>query len=334
MRPHHLFVVFMLSVAGCREHPGIGSISETLPLQVGIATPVINEILFDPLKDSKDTIPDQTEFVEIYNPGTTPIDLTGWSIADRPAPVTRTYHRYYFAPAGGSNTIGPGQYAVIAPETGGIVATSRLVAYYTYLTGLTDVKIFLDSNHSTFDLNNDGDCVRLLDGRGAVVDSVNYTSLWHNPANKATKRISLEKLNPLLTSDSPLSWSSSADTEFGGTPGKVNSVYIPPSRSEEMLLLSPNPFSPNGDMRDDRLRITVNLPAGSYQLAVTIYDLLGAEVRRLASGTPAGPVALLFWDGSNDGGVLAPPGVYRVTMNASGFNGSRYSSTGNVTLAR
>ena len=332
--PHHLFVVFMLSVAGCKEHTGTGSVSETLPLQVGIAGPVINEILFDPLQDATDQIPDQPEYVEIYNPGITSIDLTGWSIADRPNAVTRSVHRYYFAPAGESNTLGPGQYGVIAPETGGIVATSRLVAYYGYLIGLSDAKIFLDRNHKVFDLNNDTDCVRLLDSRGAVVDSVNYTSLWHNQANKTTRRISLEKFNPLLTSDSPLSWSSSTDTDFGGSPGKINSIYIPPSRSEEMLLLSPNTFSPNGDLRDDLLRITVNLPAGSYQLAVTVYDTLGAEIRRLASGTPAGPVALIAWDGRNDGGAPAPAGVYRVTMHASGLNGSRYNATGNVTLAR
>ena len=333
MIPRHLAVMLLL-LAGCREHPDAASFSETLPLLAARTRPVINEILFDPLQDSKDNLPDQPDFVEIYNPGTAPIDLTGWSIADRPSAKTGKYNRYYFAPANGANMLGPGQYGVIAPETGGIVATSRLVIYYPWLQGTPDAKIFLDKSHKVFDLNNDGDCVRLLDARGAVVDSVSYTSLWHNPANKETKRLSLEKFNPLMPSDSPLNWSSSTDAVFGGTPGKVNSIYLPPSRSEEMLRLSPNPFSPNGDLRDDELKITVSLPAGSYQLAVSVYDALGAVVRKLASGTPAGPVAIIVWDGSNDAGAPLPTGTYRVTMNASGFNGSRYSGAGSVSLSR
>lgn len=318
----------MLLAAGCKDHTEPRSFSETLPVQAGLVRPVINEIMFDPLQKSDDGIPDQPEYVEIYNPGTTPVDLTGWYLSDR------SNNKRYFAPTGGINTLGPGQYAVITPEKGGSVGSSRLVAYFRYLPGLADAIIFLDTAHSTLDLNNDGDFVRLLNQSNELVDSVNYTTLWHNPANKETQRISLEKFNPLMQSDSPLSWGSSTDATFGGTPGKANSIYIPRSRSEGMFLLSPNPFSPNGDMRDDVLKITVNLPADAYQLAVTVYDAMGAEVRRLASGTPAGPVALIIWDGCNNAGAPAPSGIYRITMNAAGSNGSRYSSTASATIAR
>ncbi|NTV01723.1 MAG: hypothetical protein HGB04_02925 [Chlorobiaceae bacterium] len=326
--PRRLFVVFMLSVAGCKDHTEPRSFSETLPVQAGRVMPVINEVMFDPLEESDDAIPDQPEYVEIYNPGISPVDLTGWGITDR-ANNLRT-----FETTGGTMMLGAGQYAVITPEVDGIAATSRLVRYFSYLPGLVDAKIIMVKKYKTLNLNNDGDLVKLLDRNGTVIDAVSYTSLWHNPANKTTKRISLEKFNPLLLSGSPLSWGSSTDTQYGGTPGKVNSIYVPQARAEEMLRISPNPFSPNGDQRDDLLRITINLPAGSYQLAVTVYDVMGAEVRHLASGTPAGPVALLFWDGCNNAGAQAPAGIYRVTMNAAGSDGSRYSSTGSVTLAR
>ncbi len=334
MRPHHLSVVFMLSIAGCVNNHEEERFSETLSLQDGLARPVINEILFDPLQDSKDNLPDQPDFVELYNPATKPVDLTGWSIADRPNAKTGKFNRYYFALKGSSNTLGPGQYGVIAPESGGMVATSRLVQFYLYLMELPDAKIFLDRSHKVFDLNNDGDCVRLLDSRGAVVDSVSYAPGWHNQANTSTKRISLEKFNPLMPSDSPMSWSSSTDACYGGTPGKVNSIYVPPSRSGEMFRLSPNPFSPNGDLRNDLLKITISLPAGSYQLAVTVYDTLGGTVRNLANGTPAGPVAVLQWDGADDGGKPLPAGTYRITMNAAGYTGARFSAAETVVLAR
>ncbi len=332
--PRPLCVLFMLSFCGCMDHVDERRFSETLSLQDGLVTPVINEILFDPLQDTRDNISDQPEFIEIYNPGTKAVDLTGWSIADRPNARTGKSNRYYFALKGADNMLGPGQYGIISPESAGIAATSRLVRYYTYLSESANTRIFLDKSHKSFDLNNDGDTVRLLNSYGETVDAVNYLPEWHNPAHISTKRISLEKLNPLLPSDSPLSWGSSSDRTYGGTPGKTNSLYIPKTRSGETLDLQPGTFSPNGDNRNDLLQITVNLPAGSYQLGITVYDAMGSQVRSLAAGTPAGPVARLVWDGCDNAGKPLPAGTYRVAMNAAGTSGSRFSATGTVSLAR
>jgi len=332
MSPYHLFVLLFLLLTACVTDTGDKSFSETLSRQDGRTTPVLNEILFDPLQSSTDDLPDQPDFVEIYNPGTTPVDLTGWSITDRPSATTGKYYRYYFAPAGGNNILEPGQYAVIAPEKDGQIAGSRLTTFYTYLPN--NSRIFLVKDYKTFSFNNDGDCVSLLDQNGTVIDSANYTANWHNPANKSTKRISIEKFNPLMLSDTPLSWSSSTDAQFGGTPGKTNSIYVPPTRSEEIFNLSPSTFSPNGDGSDDYLSIAISLPADSYQLSVSVYDMSGKLLRRLAAGTPAGPVTQLWWDGCDDSGQPMPAGSYRVTMNAAGYSGSRYSDTRTVTLAR
>jgi hypothetical protein len=334
MRPYHLPVLILLLAAGCADDHKAKSFTESLALQAKASRPVLNEILFEPLQESDDNLPDQPDFVEIYNPGLTALDLTGWSIADRPGATTGKANRYYFAPKGGSNMLGPGQYGVIAPESNGLVAGSQLTTYYSYLKTSSTARIFLVKSYKVFSLNNEGDCVRLLDSKGAVVDSANYTPNWHNPGNKSTKRISIEKFHPLMPSDAPLSWSSSTDTQYGSTPGKVNSVYVPPARSEEVFSLSPNPFSPNGDHKDDLLRITVSLPAGAYQLAVTIYDATGKKVSNLASGTPAGPVTLLFWDGLDDSGKSVPAGIYRATMNAAGYSGSRYSGAETIALTR
>ncbi|NTU57633.1 MAG: hypothetical protein HGB00_01720 [Chlorobiaceae bacterium] len=334
MRPYHLPVLIVLLAAGCVDGNETKSFTENLAIQDRATGPVINEILFDPLQESGDNIPDQPDFVEIYNPGISAIDLTGWSIADRPSPATGKANRYYFAPKGGSNMLGPGQYGVIAPESNGMVAGSRLTSYFSYLQSTPDARIFLVKSYKVFSLNNEGDCVRLLDSKGSVADSANYTPNWHNPANKSTKHLSIEKFHPLLPSDSPLNWTSSSDTQYGATPGKSNSVYTPPSRSEEVFRLSPNPFSPNGDFREDVLKITVSLPAGSYQLSVSVYDPTGNKVRTLASGTPAGPATALTWDGRNDSGQPLPTGTYRVTMNAAGYSGARFSGAESVMLAR
>lgn len=330
----HLFVVLTLLSSGCDTDPENRHFSETLTPGNGSVAPILNEILFDPLQDSDDNLPDQPDFVEIYNPSTTTIDLTGWSIADRPSATTGRANRYYFAPAGARNLLGPGQYGVIAPEYSGVVSGSRLTTFYDYLEGSTDARIFLVKNQSTFSLNNDGDSVRLLDQNGNEVDVVNYTPNWHNPGNKSTRSISIEKFNPLLTSNSPISWSSSTDTRFGGTPGKANSVYVPSERNEEFLTLSPNPFSPNGDGCNDRLNISISLPAGSYLLVVSVYDTSGKCVRKLASGLPVGPVIRLAWNGTEDSGEPLPSGSYRISIQAAGFSGSRFSESRTFALAR
>jgi hypothetical protein len=332
--PCHLYVALFLLFAGCATDSEDSGFSESLSLQSGRVTPVLNEILFDPLQDSGDNLPDQPDFVEIYNPGVDPVDLTGWSITDRPDGVSGKVNRYYFAPSGGNNMLEPGQCAVIAPEYSGLVSGSRLTTYYAYLQDSPDVKIFLVKNYKTFSLNNDGDSVRLLDQNGNIVDAANYTANWHNPGNGSTKRISIEKINPLMESDSPVSWTSSSDTHFGGTPGKANSVYVPPTRDEDVFSLSPNPFSPNGDGRDEFLNMVINLPVGAYQLALTVYDSTGRPVRQLAGGLPVGPVARIVWDGRDDSGSPLPAGSYRITMSAAGWSGSRFSDTRTVTLAR
>lgn len=332
--PFHLFVVLALLVSGCATEPENESFSESLSLRGGNTTPVLNEILFDPLQETNDALPDQPDFIEIYNPAITSIDLTGWSVADRPSATTGKANRYYFAPTGGNNLLSPGQYAVIAPEQSGVFNGSRLGNYYTYLQGSTDAKLFLVKNYKTFSLNNDGDCVRLIDRNGAVVDSASYTPIWHNPANKATRRISIEKFNPLMVSDSPLNWTSSTDRTYFGTPGIANSVYVPPSRNDEVFTLAPNPFSPNGDGRDDFLTIAISLPVGSYQLEISIFDNTGRLVRHLATGAPAGPVMRLVWNGLDNAARAVPAGAYRITMSAAGYRGSRFSDARTVTLVR
>ncbi|NTW51219.1 MAG: hypothetical protein HGB22_01320 [Chlorobiaceae bacterium] len=334
MRPYALPVMIVMLAAGCADDHRAKSFTESLALQNRIPGPVLNEILFDPLQDPGDAVFDQPDFVEIYNPGITTLDLTGWSIADRPSPTTGKANRYYFAPNGSNNMLGPGQYGVIAPESNGMVSGSRLTTYYNYLQGTVDARIFLVKNYKVFSLNNDGDCVRLIDNKGSVVDSANYTPNWHNPGNKSTRHLSIEKFHPLMQSDSPLSWGSSTDIQYGGTPGKSNSVYVAPTRAEEVFTLSPNPFSPNGDRKDDLLKITISLPAGSYQLAVALYDATGKKVRNLASGTPAGPATVLTWDGRDDAGQPLPAGTYRAAMNAAGYSGARFSGAETVMLAR
>lgn len=326
MSPRHLCVVFALLAAGCINEPEEQELSERLDFGNREPGVVINEFLVDPLQS-------QPEFIELYNAGSAMENLAGWSIADAPT-ASGNITTYTIAPKGSRAELPPGGYAVVAPESSGNAAGSRLMTYYDELATGPGVRVFIIPKRSTLSLNNNGDRIRLIDADGKTVDILTYSESWHNPANRSTKRISLEKYHPLLPSDSPASWTSSTNEKYGATPGRANSVYVPFSRSVETLSLSPDPFSPNGDGTADVLTVLVSLPAGAWQIAVSIYDALGSKVKTLAAGMPAGPVTALAWDGRDDDGRPVPAGRYLVTMQAAGTSSPARSASGSVALVR
>ncbi len=120
---------------------------------------VINEILADPpsgiLGDANgDGIGSgsQDEFVELLNIGTTPLDISGWSLSDK------VKERHIFS---GGTVLLPDAYFVVF---GGGAPSLLDVDWQTASTG-------------SLGLNNGGDTVSLFDGSSILVDEVVYGSL-------------------------------------------------------------------------------------------------------------------------------------------------------------
>lgn len=314
--------LFLSSCATNNDETSINGISTDFE---GRSLPTINEIMFDPLQKSDDGIVDQPDFVEIYNPGTETVDLQGWYIQDCPSASGRRYSYYFAGDAGADNLLAPGQYAVIVPEESPERSASRLVEFYDYLAGDLSVRVFI-VERKTFSFNNDADCVTLKDAAGTVIDSVSYDMSWHNPYLKSTKGHSIEKFNDQLASSSRSSWSSSSDTRYGATPGRRNSIYLSADDMdrEPSLTVSPASFSPDMDGGGETARITWELPAGAYRIALTIYDSEGRTVRTLTAGLPAGPTGSMDWNGLDDNENPALSGIYLIRLSVSGdtFDGT------------
>jgi hypothetical protein len=139
------------------------------------------------------------EFLELYNAGSNPVSLAGWSISDAGSPV--------FLP---SYILPPGAYLILC-------SNADTTAFK--LLGPTR-GISLPS------LNNTGDFLSLRDAFGNLVDAVNYTDDWYQDPSKAGGGYSLEQINPLLRCSDKNNWIAS-NAGIGGTAGQANSVNNP-----------------------------------------------------------------------------------------------------------
>lgn len=292
---------------------------------------VINEIMYAPIQDPNDFKPDQPEYVELFNRSAAPVDLRGWFLTD--APNERgELNRFFFALDSLENyVLQPNEYAVVAPDRATVRDSTRLVQFFTYLRGDRNAKLFTSvrssptsrTNLSTLSLRNDGDLVALYDNTGFLVDSVRYSPRWHNPFFSSTRGLSLERISPNGGSNDPRNWTTSTNRAFGGTPARQNSVFAPSpeiSGPTSTLALSPNPFSPDGDGRDDFLVIRYQLQGIANRIRIKIFDARGRLVRTLANSEPSGAQGEVIWDGLDDNRQQLRVGIYIIYLEALDAN--------------
>ncbi len=98
--------------------------------------------------------------------------------------------------------------------------------------------------------------------------------------------------------------------------------------------MGPNPFTPNGDGINDQVQIRYALLrlTRAMPLTVEIRDLNGRKVRDLSSNSGAGMLYQLTWDGLDDEGQMAAPGLYIVRIAVEADSGSE-EKLGYVALA-
>lgn len=166
------------------------SVEQTLliPVQDRPLRVLINEINYNPSDNTQ-----ETEYIELHNPGQTAVDVGNWRLADA---VT------YLIPAG--TVIPAGGYLVLA-ENPGVLANWYNVAALGPWTG---------------NLASEGELIELRDAAGLLVDSAEYgvTAPWPSAPNGDGP--SLELVNPLLENQLGGNWSASA-VSLGST------VYLP-----------------------------------------------------------------------------------------------------------
>jgi hypothetical protein len=153
------------------------------------------------------------------------------------------------------------------------------------------------------------------DPSGRTIDSVAYLPAWHNPGVIDATGRSLERIQPLFSSNDRRNWNTCVE-KSGGTPGRVNSIFTRSFPADSRLSCSPNPFSPDNDGREDYTVIHYELPLQSGIMNLKIYDSKGRQVRKLSNNELCGPHGDVVWDGRNDEGRTARIGIYIALLEA------------------
>jgi hypothetical protein len=241
----------------------------------------INEIKFL-------TFDGESEWLEIINTGTNPISLKGWSFADL------------------QDTIEIDSLVYLYPQQLKVMSAGSVLTRYNVADSLVIVlPKFLN-------LNNDEDDLTLLEPGGRWLERMHYEADWLQDED-LRRQVSLERINPLLAENKQENWGPAVAVE-GATPAAINSIYSPVKRGRQQIMVSPNPFSPDGDGYQDVAIISGEIPENSARIRVQIFDLKGRLIRTLQENRFSGRYFNLAWDGQDGSGRLARIGIYIIFM--------------------
>ena len=143
-------------------------------LKKGASPVVINEIHYEP----EDKL-DRAEFVELYNAGSYPIDMSGWYFS---AGITYVFPN--------PTILSAGEYIVLAQDVTGLQAKYGVTANGAYEGRL----------------DNDGETIRLRNASGETVDEVDYQLGFPWPNSSGGQGPSMELMHPDMDNDLGGSW--------------------------------------------------------------------------------------------------------------------------------
>ncbi len=154
---------------------------------------IINEIHYNSAVNKV-----RNSFIELYNDGTTTVNLAGWRISGGVD---------YLFPAG--TTMAPGSYLLVAEDP------ATMLSYFgTAALGPWDnaVITYPDGSKEVTGLSNDGDNVRLRDATNDVVSEVDYENHSPWPAEGNGEGSSIELINPGLDETHGSNWRAAKTT--------------------------------------------------------------------------------------------------------------------------
>ncbi len=187
-----------VSQARWEFQPPPGTNTLTVRLEAYTPTPparppvILSELQYHPSSSA-----DSGDWFELYNPGTEPVDLTGWILRDA------TDSNVAVVPGG---VVAPGGYAVLCQDA--------LRFQRAFPTGPTPLGEF------GFGLGNGGDTLRIHAADGTLMLSLSYDDAAPWPVEADGLGYTLQLKNTDSYSGQPAAWK--ASVRVGGSPGAAN----------------------------------------------------------------------------------------------------------------
>ncbi|MBK7212486.1 MAG: lamin tail domain-containing protein [Bacteroidales bacterium] len=234
-------VIYTLSVsADLRDCSGnaisIEPVKLAMPEVIEENDVVINEVLFDPKEGCVD-------FVELYNRSDKVLDLFELTLAEMDTISGSLFGICDLQTQ--SRLLFPGDYVAVCIDTASLASCY----YCPNRQGLVMVEKMPS-------LTNGGGCLALAHKSGSLIDQMSYSESMQYGLLTNTDGISLERINPEISSNEPGNWHSAASTVGFATPAYQNSQFGAALLKEGELTVSPAIFSPDNDGHDDVLFIS------------------------------------------------------------------------------
>lgn len=246
------------------------------------AEPVINEFMAAPINS-------EPEWIELYNPADSLIDISNYKIAD--AQTAKPIHQA---------KINAKSYCIITKDTCSLKLHRNIPASALLI------------QMSIPSLNNTDDEVKLFNKDGDLIDSLYYS------LKSSNRGISLERqhYSKPANQGSNLLPSLSQDS---ASCGYLNSVSICDDKKDFSIDISPNPFSfKNGGV----IKIEYKFDYANLVINSEIYNLQGNRIYKLANNMQFDYTVSFTWDGTDSiVNTTVAPGTYILLTKVLKSNG-------------
>jgi hypothetical protein len=260
---------------------------------------IINEVLFH----SKPYCPD---YVEIYNRSEKILNSADLLIGINDGTAEKIYRI-----AGDGFLFYPCTYLLLSSNP------EKLTNFYTLKNDYSLVTISdltsLDDNAGTIN-------IKTLDYK--ITDAFSYNKLMHLATLRDPEGVSLERINPQISTYRASNWHSAAETSGYGTPGYQNSQYMPESKPSGSFTIENELFSPDNDGYNDVLPIHYKLEQPNTRISAWVFDLTGRRIKELMNNVLPETSGTFYWDGFSDKGTLCAIGMYLIFIRAVNNQGN------------
>jgi hypothetical protein len=257
-----------------------------VPQQADSMDIIINEILFNPL-------PNQYDFVELYNRSSKYIDLKDWSISNSEMISTGSSKKI----CSHSFILDPGAYLILTHDAAHLLMQYPSAIGHTLLA--IDLPAFADDHGS----------VMISDALDKISDLFHYNEDFHFPLLDSKEGVSLERISAQAPSDWKYNWHSAAGTKGYATPGYENSQQLRFTENEHWMIDPPS-FSPDGDGYKDFTMAKYLLPNAGNISNIMVFDAQGRLIKNLLKNVTLETKGIIQWDGTTEEQTRAPAGQY------------------------